>query len=112
MKPSSFLIKTARGGLVDEAAPPRRWPPGGSLAWLDVSALEPLPATSLLRSLENVVPTLHRAGGSVPVAVAMTERSVDQILAIRAGRSPGDQDLLNPETLRALSARGGPVLVR
>jgi hypothetical protein len=27
----------------------------------------------------------------------MTERAVDQILAIRAGRSPGDDQLLNPE---------------
>jgi hypothetical protein len=30
----------------------------------------------------------------------MTERCVDNILAIRDGRSPGDEYLLNPEVLR------------
>ena len=101
MKPSAFLINTARGGLVDEEALAEALAAGRIAgAGLDVFALEPLPATSPLRGLENVVLTPHCAGGSVPAAVAMTERSVDQILAIRAGRSPGDQDLLNPEVLR------------
>jgi hypothetical protein len=31
--------------------------------------------------------------------IAMTERAVDQILAIRAGRSPAPDQLLNPEIL-------------
>jgi D-3-phosphoglycerate dehydrogenase len=102
MKPSAFLINTARGGLVDEAALYDALAAGEIAgAGLDVFEIEPLPAGSRLRSLDNVVLTPHCAGGSVDAVIAMTERAVDQILAIAAGRSPGEGQLLNPEVLRA-----------
>ena len=41
-----------------------------------------------------------RIGGSISAVALMTERCVDSILAIREGRSPGDEFLLNPEVLR------------
>ena len=62
--------------------------------------VEPLPPDSPLRSLANVVLTPHCAGGSVSAVGLMTERCVDNILAIKEGRSPGDEYLLNPEVLR------------
>lgn len=63
MKPTSLLINTARGGLIDEAALVRalqRGTLGG--ACLDVFAEEPLPADSPLRQLDNVILTPHTAG--------------------------------------------------
>jgi D-3-phosphoglycerate dehydrogenase len=97
MKPSAFLINTARGGLVDEAALYEALAAGTIAgAGLDVFAVEPLPADSPLRRLSNVLLTPHCAGGSIEAVVAMTERCVDNILAIRDGRAVGE-DLLNPE---------------
>jgi D-3-phosphoglycerate dehydrogenase len=101
MKPSAFLINTARGGLVDEAALYEALQSGRIAgAGLDVFAVEPLPADSPLRSLSNVVLTPHCAGGSVSAVALMTERCVDNVLALKDGRSPGDRYLLNPEVLR------------
>lgn len=63
MKPTSLLINTARGGLIDEAALVRALQ-SGTLggACLDVFAEEPLPADSPLRRLDNVILTPHTAG--------------------------------------------------
>jgi D-3-phosphoglycerate dehydrogenase len=99
MKPSAFLVNTARGGLVDEAALHEALAAGRIAgAGLDVFAVEPLPAESPLRQLDNVLLSPHCAGGSIEAVVAMTNRCVDNILAIRDGRPLGD-DLLNPEAL-------------
>jgi D-3-phosphoglycerate dehydrogenase len=100
MKPSAFLINTARGGLVDEAALHEALAAGRIAgAGLDVFEVEPLPADSPLRRLGNVLLSPHCAGGSIEAVVAMANRCVDNILAIRDGRSLGE-DLLNPEALR------------
>ena len=99
MKPSAFVINTARGGLVDEAALYEALAAGRIAgAGLDVFEVEPLPPGSPLRRLPNVLLTPHCAGGSVEAVVAMANRCVDNLLAIR-DRSPLGEDLLNPETL-------------
>jgi D-3-phosphoglycerate dehydrogenase len=99
MKPSAFLINTARGGLVDEAALYEALAAGRIAgAGLDVFEVEPLPADSPLRRLSNVLLTPHCAGGSLEAVVAMTDRCVDNILAVRDGRALGE-DLLHPEAL-------------
>ena len=99
MKPSAFLINTARGGLVDEVALYEALAAGRIAgAGLDVFEAEPLPANSPLRELSNVLLTPHCAGGSIEAVVAMANRCVDNILAIRDGRRLGE-DLLNPAAL-------------
>jgi D-3-phosphoglycerate dehydrogenase len=60
MKPTSFLINTSRGPIVNEAAlidALQRKAIRG--AGLDVFAVEPLPADHIFRRLENVVITPH-----------------------------------------------------
>jgi len=67
MKPSSWLINLGRGSVVDEPALIAALR-GGTLAGavLDVFAEEPLPATSPLWGLDNVLITPHVAGPIVP----------------------------------------------
>ena len=81
MRPTAFLINTARGGLVDEAALAEALRSGGLAgAALDGFDAEPL-GESPLRELDNVVLSPH-AGASTNEAVLRTAaRAVDQLLA-------------------------------
>lgn len=101
MRPDAYLVNTARGGLVDEPALIEALQAGTIAgAGLDVVATEPLPAGSPLRDLDNVILTPHCAGVSDTAVDLMLERCVESVLAIRDGRNPGDELLLNPEVLR------------
>jgi D-3-phosphoglycerate dehydrogenase len=100
MKRDAYLINTARGGLVDETAlcealMAKRIAGAG----LDVFEVGPSPASSPLRELPNVVLTPHVAGLNAASLAAATERCVESVLAVREGRSPGDEYLLNPEAI-------------
>jgi phosphoglycerate dehydrogenase-like enzyme len=65
MKPTATLINVARGRVVDEAALigalEQRWIAG---ACLDVFTVEPLPETSPLWDMPNVIVTPHNSGPS------------------------------------------------
>jgi D-2-hydroxyacid dehydrogenase (NADP+) len=65
MKPTAYLVNIGRGGTVDEAALVRaleeQWIAGAAL---DVFAEEPLPASSPLWAIENVIITGHYAGST------------------------------------------------
>lgn len=66
MKPTSFLVNTSRGPVVDENAlfeTLRDKRIAG--AALDVMEIEPLPAASPLRGLDNLILTPHQAATSV-----------------------------------------------
>jgi len=63
MKSNALLVNTARGSLVDESALAGALGAGTIAgACLDVNEVEPLPADSPLRELDNVILTPHTAG--------------------------------------------------
>jgi glyoxylate reductase len=105
MKKSAFLINTARGPIVDEAALLRslqRHKIAG--AGLDVFEHEPKVAAEL-RKMPNVVLTPHLGSATVEVREEMARIVVDNILAFLAGVVP--PNCVNPEVLASLSPRSG-----
>ena len=91
MKPSATLVNVGRGGLIDEDAliEALRVRPGMT-AGLDVYRYEPLPSTSPLRTLPNVVLLPHTGGGSYrsrEVDLPAVLRSIERFFA--GAEAPG-----------------------
>jgi phosphoglycerate dehydrogenase-like enzyme len=89
MKPTAFLINTARGPIVDEAAliaalHDRRI----AGAALDVFEAEPLPAGSPFLELENVVLTSHSVGWTEELFRDMGRIDCEGALAVMRGDPP------------------------
>jgi glyoxylate reductase len=102
MKPTAFLINTARGAIVDEAAlahalRQRRIAGAG----LDVFEHEPKITPALLK-MPNVVMTPHLGSAIVEVREKMANIVVDNILALLDGKAP--PNCVNPEVLQARTA--------
>lgn len=92
MKPSAFLINTARGGIVDEAAMKQSLLNNRLAgAACDVFSSEP-PADTELLSLANFVGTPHIGGSSAEAVLAMGRAAIrgldDETLAISLRNSP------------------------
>ena len=87
MMPTSFLINMARGPLVVEAALVRALESGRLAgAALDVTEVEPLPPTSRLWDLPNVIITPHVAGQSARRIDDMTDFFCENLRRYRTGR--------------------------
>jgi D-3-phosphoglycerate dehydrogenase len=98
MKPSAFLINTARGEVVDEQALYKALTQGWIAgAGLDVYKEEP-PKFRALIELENVVCTPHSAGLSREASYAMAMETVKKIIAYFSGKIP--ENVLNPEVFK------------
>ena len=98
MKKTAFLINTARGAIVDEAALVRALK-GRKIAGagLDVFEHEPKVHPELKR-MKNVVIVPHLGSATVEVREEMASIVVDNILAFLAGNQP--PNCVNPEVLR------------
>ena len=88
MKRSAYLINTARGPVVDEAA--LAWALKGHLlagAALDVYEHEPAVHPDLVQ-LENVLLAPHLSSATIETRTAMADLAAENVLAVLGGRSP------------------------
>jgi D-3-phosphoglycerate dehydrogenase / 2-oxoglutarate reductase len=89
MKPTAFLINTARGGLVDASALARALRSGQIAgAALDVFETEPIPLDHPLLGLENCLITPHAAWYSDEAAAALQRLAGEEAARILLGQPP------------------------
>jgi lactate dehydrogenase-like 2-hydroxyacid dehydrogenase len=91
MKPTAFLINTARGDIVDEAALASALREGRIAgAGLDVFEREPQVNAELMQ-MDQVVLLPHLGSATTETRVAMGERALDNLIAFFDGRAPRDR---------------------
>ena len=104
MKPGAVLINVSRGPIVDTealiAALQARRIAGAAL---DVFDAQPLPRTSPLWALENVILTPHTAGITADSMLRMGSTVADEVIRVLAGGLP--DNFCNPEVEPAYRAR-------
>lgn len=89
MKPTAYLVNVARGELVDEVALFRALKERRIAgAALDVFAIEPLPADSPLRTLDNVILTPHMVGTTREGFAAVAPAALVNIARVLRGELP------------------------
>jgi D-3-phosphoglycerate dehydrogenase len=100
MKPTGYLINTARGPLIDEKALYRalieRWIAG---AGLDVFEEEPAKPENPLFSLDNVVVTPHLGGSTNKARKRLVIMAVENLIKVLKGDLPEKENIINPEVL-------------
>jgi len=104
MKPTAYLVNTARGPIVDEAALARALAEGVIAgAALDVFEEEPLPAGSPLLGLDNVVLSPHAAAWTDELVALNGSGACESVLAVLRGEVP--RHVANPAVLERLGFR-------
>lgn len=99
MKRSAYLVNTARGGIIDEAALHAALIAGRiAAAGLDVFEAEPTPRDNPLLKLENVVASPHMAGVTTEAVAAMAVATAKNILSVLDG-APIRENVINQEVL-------------
>jgi D-3-phosphoglycerate dehydrogenase len=107
MKPTAYLINTARGAIVNEAALMRAlregWIAGAAL---DVLAVEPPDPASPLLALDNVIVTPHVAFASAASIEDLRARAAVRVAQVFRGEVP--KHLVNPSVLDQPNCRLRP----
>jgi D-3-phosphoglycerate dehydrogenase len=99
MQPSAYLVNTARGGIVDEAALYDALSSGKLAgAGLDVFQTEPPPVPSPLFELPNVIIAPHVAGVTREAVDRMSAQTARNILSALDGE-PIRENVINQEVL-------------
>ena len=102
MKKGACLINTARGGLVSEADLVEALQSGQlGGAGLDTFAAEPLPQSSPLLRLDNVVLTPHCASNTEQAFRQILGCCLDNVIDFRSGQ--GEAHIQNPDYARFLT---------
>jgi D-3-phosphoglycerate dehydrogenase len=104
MQPGSYVITTARGGIVDEEALAAALKSGhiagaGVDVWID----EPPPLTHPLLAFDNVIATYHTAGVTEDSRHNMADWNAQQLAGILRGERP--PRLINPEAWERYAQR-------
>jgi D-3-phosphoglycerate dehydrogenase len=109
MKPGAYLVNTARGPIVDEAALVDALTSGrlGGAA-LDVMEIEPLPASSPLVSLNNTILTPHLASFSREASAQLYQMSAEIAAGLLQNRWV--PTVVNPEARPLAESRFGGFL--
>ena len=97
MKPGAYLVNTARGPIIDEAALAEALD-GGRLAGagLDVMGQEPPPPSPLF-GRDNVIITPHTSFYSEESLVELQVKAAQEVVAVLSGKSP--RNPVNPEVI-------------
>ena len=104
MKKSAYLINTARGAIVDEAALMRALTEGWIAgAALDAFVVEPLPPEHPLRKVPNLLLTPHQASFGFNTGERVSVTAAQAIVDLQAGRKP--RYVVNPEVFGSSALR-------
>ncbi len=95
MKMGAALVNAARGDIVDESAMVAALRSGQLLgAGLDAFEREPLPPSSELTALDNVVLTPHSAGSVIDNVAPVAQHAFRNMLRLANGEAIPDSDLV------------------
>jgi len=98
MKKTAFLINTARGNVVNEADLAKALKSNQIAgAALDVYENEPLPRTSPLLQMKNVVLLPHIGSATFQTRSKMAQVAAKNLLDVLSGKEPDPRFLVNPE---------------
>jgi phosphoglycerate dehydrogenase-like enzyme len=104
MKPTAYLINTARGALIDETALAKILNENVIAgAALDAFAVEPLPAEHPLRNAKNVLLTPHLASFARETGERVSNTAAQAIVDLMQGRKP--QLVVNPDVFKSPALR-------
>lgn len=104
MRDGAIIVNTARGPIIDQAALTKELVAGRIGAGLDVYEAEPLPTTSELIGLPNVVLTPHIAPSTTETWRKMSTTVANDIVAVLQGREP--EFLLNAAVRKVRPLQG------